>query len=84
MLENISDTLNSSEVLYKKKVLPNKNIIRFLREVKFKFNILDKNINEKIREFFECYNVKDVEFNPNVFYNNEDSTNSDDESEDNY
>ena len=47
-------------------VIPAKNIIKFIREAEYKYLIRNKNYEEKIKDFFECFkcisDVKDVEF----------------------
>lgn len=51
--------------------IPSKNFIRFLKESEWKYINRNKAYEQKIKEFFDCFNflqnVKDVEFEKNQF-----------------
>ena len=71
------------------KVIPNVNLMKFLKEAEFKYILKDKSAEEKISAIFESFqliqNVSDVDFGQNEFYedgnasSDEDISNSDDE-----
>ena len=52
-------------------VIPNKHFLQFVREAEYRLKIRDKSQLEKVKDFFECYelilNVPDVEFPKNGF-----------------
>ena len=54
-------------------VIPYKNLMRFVKEVEFKYIIRNKSYNEKIKEIFDCFdyfqNVEDDQFYDNEFLN---------------
>ena len=57
-------------------IIPSKNFIRFLRESEWKYINRNKTYEQKIKEFFDCFNflqnVKDVEFEKNEFLSDSD------------
>ena len=38
-------------------VIPSKNIIHFIKEAEYKYNIRDKDFDTKIKDFFECFKL---------------------------
>ena len=56
--------------------IPSKNFIRFLKESEWKYINRNKTYDQKIKEFFDCFNflqnVKDVEFEKNQFLSDTD------------
>ena len=67
-------------------VIPNKHFLQFVREAEYRFKIRDKSQVEKVKDFFECYelilNVSDVEFPKNGFISDSDNLNENEVSDD--
>jgi hypothetical protein len=62
-------------------MIPQHNMLHFIREQEFKYNIRSKNRSEKIKKFFSCYtcimNLIDVDIPETEFYKDLDLENDD-------
>ena len=66
------------------KVIPNVNLMKFLKEAEFKYILKDKSVEEKISSIFESFqliqNLSDVDFGRNEFYEDGDASSDEDNS----